>query len=223
VGASSIDAELWRRLARWGSSRGPEWFVRAAPPVVGLIACALATERRRFVTANLRRVRGEQGALRDAVGVARTFMTYASCLAEILGAGSPRGRLPEALVHGELRLLDAMADGKGLLFVTAHTAGWETVGPLLSRDHGLRVMIAEQAERDARARDIQDAARRAHGVLVAHVGDDPCRRCRSCATCARAASSRSRSTASRPACARATSRSSAHRRASPRGRCASAR
>jgi KDO2-lipid IV(A) lauroyltransferase len=66
-----------------------------------------------------------------------------------------------------------MADRRGLLFVTAHTAGWETVGPLLSRDHGLRVMIAEQAERDARASDIQDAARRAHGVLVAHVGDDP--------------------------------------------------
>lgn len=176
VAASSIDAELWRRMARWGSSRGPEWFVRAAPPVIGLIACALATERRRFVAANLRRVRGAQGAtsrLRDAVDVARTFTTYASCLAEILGAGSPRGRLPQALVHGELRLLDAMADGKGLLFVTAHTAGWETVGPLLSRDHGLRVMIAEQAERDPRARDIQDEARRAHGVLVAHVGDDP--------------------------------------------------
>jgi KDO2-lipid IV(A) lauroyltransferase len=169
---SFIDGELWRRMARWGS-RGPEWFVRAAPPVVGLIACALATERRRFITDNLRRVRGERGALRDAVDAARTFTTYASCLAEILGAGSPRGRLPEALVHGDLRFTDALAEGKGVLVVTAHTAGWETVGPLLSRDHGLRVMIAEQAERDARASDIQDQARRAHGVLVAHVGDDP--------------------------------------------------
>jgi KDO2-lipid IV(A) lauroyltransferase len=168
-----IDAELWRRMARWGASRGPEWFVRAAPPVIGLLACALATERRRFIAANLRRVRGERGALRDVVDVARTFATYASCLAEVLGAGSPRGRLPEALVHRELRLIDAMAEGKGVLLVTAHTAGWETVGPLLSRDHGLRVMIAEQAERDARAREIQDEARRAHGVLVAHVGDDP--------------------------------------------------
>jgi KDO2-lipid IV(A) lauroyltransferase len=166
----SIDGELWRSLARWGSSRGPEWFVRLSPPLIGLVACALAAERRRFVAANLRRVRGERGLVRDAVDVARTFATYASCLAEVLGTP---GRMPQAVVRGELHLLDALADGRGALFATGHTAGWETVGPLLARDHGLRVMIAEQAERDERARGIQDAARRAHGVLVAHVGDDP--------------------------------------------------
>jgi hypothetical protein len=81
--------------------------------------------------------------------------------------------LPEAVVSGELHLLDAISDGRGLLFATAHTAGWETVGPLLSRDHGLRVMIAERPERDPRARVIQDGARKAQGLLVAHVGDDP--------------------------------------------------
>jgi KDO2-lipid IV(A) lauroyltransferase len=169
----SLEGEMWRSLARWGSSRGPEWFVRFSPPVIGVVACALAAERRRFVAANLRRVRGERGAVRDAVDAARTFATYASCLAEVLSAGSPRGRSPAAVVRGELHLLDALAGGRGALFVTAHTAGWETVGPLLSRDHGLRVMIAEQAERDEAARRIQDGAREALGVTVAHVGDDP--------------------------------------------------
>jgi KDO2-lipid IV(A) lauroyltransferase len=166
-----IDGALWRRLARWGSS-GPDWFVRLSPPVVGLVVCALAAERRRFVLRNLHRVRGRAGALRDTADVARTFTTYAACLAEVLGSGSARARLPRAVVRGELHLLDAIAAGRGVLFATAHTAGWETVGPLLSRDHGLRVMIAEQAERDPRARAIQDDARRAHGLLVAHVGDD---------------------------------------------------
>jgi KDO2-lipid IV(A) lauroyltransferase len=169
----SLDGELWRSLAKWGSARGPEWFVRLSPPLIGVVACALAAERRRFVVANLRRVRGERGAMRDAVDVARTFATYASCLAEVLGAERTNGRMPRAVVRGELHLLDALADGRGALFATAHTAGWETVGPLLARDHELRVMIAEQAERDERARGIQDAARKAHGVLVAHVGDDP--------------------------------------------------
>ena len=46
-------------------------------------------------------------------------------------------------------------------------------------------MIAERAERDAAARAIQDEARRAHGLLVAHVGDDPlvgaAPRCGTCA------------------------------------------
>jgi KDO2-lipid IV(A) lauroyltransferase len=34
-------------------------------------------------------------------------------------------------------------------------------------------MIAESPERDPHARRIQDAARRAHGLLIAHVGADP--------------------------------------------------
>jgi KDO2-lipid IV(A) lauroyltransferase len=172
-GVLSLEGSFWRNLARLGSSRGPEWFVRLSPPVVGVVACAISGDRRRSILRTLRRVRGERGAVRDAVDVARTFATYASCLAEILGAGSARGRLPEAVVWGEPHLQDALADGRGVLLATAHTAGWETVGPLLSRDHSLRVMIAEEAERDAAARAIQDDARRTHGLLVVHVGDDP--------------------------------------------------
>ncbi len=172
VPSFELDGALWRRLARWGSSR-PEWFVRVAPPVVGVAAWALAAERRRFVQDNLRRVQGRRGALRDTVDVARTFVSYASCLAEVLGSGSPRGRLPEAVVCGELHLVDALADGRGIVFATAHTAGWEAVGPLLARDHGLRVMVAARPERDPSAGLIQDRARSGQGLLVAHVGDDP--------------------------------------------------
>jgi KDO2-lipid IV(A) lauroyltransferase len=172
VSDASIDGELWRRLARWGSS-GPEWFVRVAPPVVGLIACTLATERRRFVAANLQRVRGARGAARDGLDTARTFTTYAAYLAEVLGADSSRWRPPQVVIRGELHLLDALAERRGLVFATAHTAGWEMVGPVLSRDLRVRVMIVELAERDERARRIQDEARAVNGVLVAHVGEDP--------------------------------------------------
>jgi lauroyl/myristoyl acyltransferase len=169
----SLDGSFWRGLARWGASRGPEWFVRASPPVVGLVACAASGPSRRRIAENLRLVRGERGVVRDAVDTASTFAAYASCLAEILGAGSARGRLPEAVIWGEPHLQDAQDEGRGVLLATAHTAGWETVGPLLARDHALRVMIAEVPERDAGARALQDDARRAHGLLVAHVGDDP--------------------------------------------------
>jgi KDO2-lipid IV(A) lauroyltransferase len=174
VTGEAIDGELWRRLARWGSS-GPEWFVRAAPPLIGLAACVLATERRRHVTENLKRMHGERSPVRRGLDVARTFATYAAYLAEVLraGAGGERGRSAQVLVRGELNLTDALVEGRGVLFATAHTAGWEIVGPVLSRDLHVRVMIAELAERDERARNIQDAARAANGVLVAHVGGDP--------------------------------------------------
>jgi lauroyl/myristoyl acyltransferase len=112
--------------------------------------------------------------VRDHLDVTRTFAVYASCVAEVLGPGpAAGGRLPEALVWGDLNLVDALADGRGIILATAHTAGWEAVGPLLARDHRLPVMIAAQAEPDPRANAIQDAARRAHGLLVARVGEHP--------------------------------------------------
>jgi phosphatidylinositol dimannoside acyltransferase len=164
----SLDGSFWRRLARWGA-QGPEWFVRLAPPIVGVIVCAVAPEPRQAIVTNLRRIRPSRGAVRDAIDVARTFVTYASCLTEVL-AGVSRS---EALVKGELHVEDALARGRGLVMVTAHTAGWEVVGPLLSRDHHLDITIVEAAEDDAAASAIQDDARRALGMRVAHVGDDP--------------------------------------------------
>jgi phosphatidylinositol dimannoside acyltransferase len=172
-GPWALDGELWRRAARWGSTRGPAWFVRASPPVIGAVACALAPERRRAIARNLRRARGDRGPVRDTLDVLRTFATYASCLAETLGAGSTHDVLPKLEIHGELHVVDACARGAGLIIATAHTAGWEAAGPLVARDLGLRVMIAETPEPDPAARRIQDEARATHGVLVAHIGEDP--------------------------------------------------
>jgi len=168
---SDLDGSFWRRAARWGA-RGPEWFVRVAPPVVGLIACAVATDRRRAIAANLRRVRGRQGPVREAAEVARTFVTYASCLTEVLG-GAGRRQTSEAIVRGELHLDDALALGRGVVLVTAHTAGWEAVGPLLARDRHVPLMMVEAAEHDAAANAIQDDARSTVGLRVVHVGNDP--------------------------------------------------
>ena len=82
----------------WGS-RGPEWFVRWRPPVVGLVACAWRPSARRAIAANLRRRARPRGPLREAVDVARTFTTYASCLAEVLGGGlASGGAAPAAVV-----------------------------------------------------------------------------------------------------------------------------
>ncbi|HEX3770721.1 MAG TPA: lysophospholipid acyltransferase family protein [Polyangiaceae bacterium] len=167
--AFSLDGSFWRRAARWGA-RGPEWFVRVTPPVVGVVVCALAPAPRKAIADNLRRIRGSRGALRDAADVARTFATYAACLTEVLGGQPPRSH---AVIKGELHMEDAIAEGKGIVVVTAHTAGWEVVGPLLARDRHLDMTIVEAAEPDAAASAIQDEARRAMGIRVAHVGDDP--------------------------------------------------
>jgi lauroyl/myristoyl acyltransferase len=172
TGALALDGPVWRSLARLGASRGPEWFARLAPPVVGVVVCALAGDRRRAIAANLRDVRGPRSRVAEAIEVARTFSSYASCVSEVL-RGVSSGRRPEAVVRGDLHLDDALARGRGVVLVTAHTGGWEFAGGLLLRNRGARLMIVEQAEPDPVARAIQDEARRAQGLLVAHAGDDP--------------------------------------------------
>jgi predicted LPLAT superfamily acyltransferase len=165
------DAAFWRELARFGAARGPEWWVRYSPPVFGLAAAVMIPGARRAVRANLRRLRGERGPLRDSLDVARTFAGYASCLAEVLSSGSKNERLPDALLCGEHNLELALRSGIGLVVVTAHTGGWETVGPLLKRSHGRDFIIVMAPEADDRAREVHDRARAAAGVRVAHVGD----------------------------------------------------
>ncbi|MGO9838475.1 MAG: lysophospholipid acyltransferase family protein [Polyangiaceae bacterium] len=168
----SLDGPLWRRLARWGAG-GPEWFTRVAPSLVGVVVCALSPRRRLAIKRNLRRVRGPLGPIRESVDVASTFVNYAACLTEVLGARTGRGRVPRVSVQGLSHLHDALSDGRGVLFVTAHTGGWQSAGALLSRDLGLSVMIVERAERDADAGAIQDHARGGQGLVVLHVGGDP--------------------------------------------------
>src|SRR5260370_5947685 len=132
MSALSLDGYFWRRMARFGA-RGPEWFARFAPPLIGVAICAMAPTHRQAIVRNLRRMRGRRGAIRDACDVARTFATYASCLTEGLGGAGAKRRAPEALILGELHVDDALADRRGVLFATTHTAGWEAVGPGLLR------------------------------------------------------------------------------------------
>jgi KDO2-lipid IV(A) lauroyltransferase len=166
-------AAFWRRLARLGASRGPEWWVRYSPPVFGLAGALAVPSARRAVLANLRRVRGHAGPVRDALDVARTFASYAGCLAEVLSNGSKNAQAPAATLHGEHNLEDAFARAgdTGIVLVTAHTGGWEIVGPLLLKHRGREVVMVMAPEADARAREVQDEARVASGLRVAHVGD----------------------------------------------------
>ena len=168
----ALDGSFWRRMARFGA-RGPTWFSRFSPPLIGVAICAFSPRQRRVMRENLRRVRGPRSRLHDTADVARIFATYASCLSEALGGATAGGKLPEAAIDGDEHVRSALGERRGAIFATAHTAGWEVVGPVLRKRRGLPVMIAAAAERDAAARSIQDQARRDQGLEVAHVGDDP--------------------------------------------------
>lgn len=169
----SHDALFWRRLARFGAARGPEWWVRYSPAFFGLAAALAVPKARRDVRANLHRVRGERGALRDAIEIAQTFTTYAGCLAEVLSNDSKNEQPATAVLRGDDNVEAARAPDKGIVLVTAHTAGWEMLGPLLHRGSEWRreVVMVMTPEPDAAARRLHDDARLAAGNRVSHVGD----------------------------------------------------
>lgn len=163
---------FWRRAARWGSTRGPEWWLKVGPHVVGWAAALAVPSARRAVRENLVRVRGEVGALREARDVLTTFGTYASCVAEVLSNEAPGGpKKPRALIEGERHVREVVAEKRGMVLVTAHTAGWDVVGPLLGRSYGLELLMVTHAEPDSGAGRLQDDARRRGGVSIVHVGD----------------------------------------------------
>jgi lauroyl/myristoyl acyltransferase len=170
----AIDGLFWRRLAEFGATHTPGWFVRIAPSFFGVAVAILMPSARHRIRAQLDRVRGEVGFFRRLADIARTFATYAQCLTELLTTGSKNARTPNVLVHPNAVVDAILAARGGAIFATAHTAGWESMGPLLAREQHRRVMVVMQPERDARAREIVDSRRAAErGVSIVHVGGDP--------------------------------------------------
>jgi lauroyl/myristoyl acyltransferase len=154
-------------------AHGPAVLIRALPPVFGVAAALALPDARRKIADNLARIRGKVGRVEEAREVLLTFASYASCFAEVLSSGTKNAEVPDLTVVGKGAIDEALAMGKGAVMVTAHTAGWEVVGPVLGAFYGVELVMVMRAEGDAKARELQDEARRASGLTVVHVGEDP--------------------------------------------------
>jgi phosphatidylinositol dimannoside acyltransferase len=169
----AVDGLFWRKVAALGAQHLPEWWIKHAPPLFGAGAALLLTDARGTVRKNIRLIQGQRGALEEATAVAKTFGAYAGCLAEVLSTGSKNGGTPDVVLVGRRHLDRAVLLKKGIIIATIHTGGWELVGPLLAGYRKCELVMVMQGERDERAREIQDRARRASGLSVVHVGEDP--------------------------------------------------
>jgi phosphatidylinositol dimannoside acyltransferase len=169
----ATDGALWRRLAYAGARWGPRPWLQLSPPAFGLLFAAALPVQRRAIRDNLRRVLGTRSAWEEGFDVARTFSSYARCLAESLAADRPEA----AAAHGRLRggdaVRSALGAGSGLVVVTAHTGAWDVGARLLTNDFGARLALVMVREPSDRARSLHDDVRRRAGVEVVHVGDHP--------------------------------------------------
>ena len=165
-----FDSAFWRRVMRAGIQHGPTPFVKYSPPLWGLAFWAGLPRARRIVGDNLRRVLGPRPPLIEAREVAEVFATYASCLTEAMLLDGRKVEMA-SMPRGVERYQACASEGRGVIIVTAHTAGWEFAGSVMRGVHPGEVWVVMQRERDDSAREIQDRARERAGVKVAHIGE----------------------------------------------------
>lgn len=167
-----IQGLFWRRLAYLGARYGPEPWLRFSPPFFGVAIGAMLPSLRRTVRGNLRSIHGKRSVLSENLDVARTFASYAGCLAESLASERPRAKRARRRVL-DPELLEILNRPGGLILATAHVGAWDAAAPLLTDDLSRPVMIVMRAEADADARRFHDEVRRRSGVRVVHVGAHP--------------------------------------------------
>ena len=168
------DSLFWRKMFRAGVVHGPEAWVRHSPPVFGMLVGAALSEQRQAVRQTLRQLMGPRPPAEELRNVAKVFTNYACCMTDALLLGADRGYKPIVdNANDGADFKSSIAQGKGLIIATAHTAGWDVAGPMLSHLQTAEVMVVMQREQNNAARQLHDEARRRAGVKVVHVGDDP--------------------------------------------------
>lgn len=169
----SHDGAFLRRLAHAGARYGPRFWLKYSPPVFGVLFALVMPRYRRKIADNLRWIRGETSPLRHQLQIFGTFVRYAQCLAEGLGADREEARHPKRYVTGDEHLFDALSQGSGALLVTAHAGPYEAAAQLLHDVIQREIVIVMQGERNQDARSFHDEVRRTGGVRVVHVGGHP--------------------------------------------------
>jgi KDO2-lipid IV(A) lauroyltransferase len=168
------DSDLWRRAMLAGIHHGPTAWLRYSPPVFGVAFGALLRQKRRSAERTLRQLTGPQPRWRRMGEVAKVFSTYASCMTDAMLLGAERGYKPMVRSANQgAHFKQCQELGHGIILATAHTAGWDVAGPLLSTLQSNEIIVVMERERDARARRLSDQVRERAGVRIVHAGDDP--------------------------------------------------
>ncbi|MBW2527513.1 MAG: lysophospholipid acyltransferase family protein [Deltaproteobacteria bacterium] len=147
--------------------------MRYSPPAFGLLFGAVLPRQREAVRRTLRRVYGPRPAWQELRDVAEVFRNFACCLTDAMLVGAERGYRAVTQSVGGHHMMTSLEAGRGVVVVTAHTAGWDIGAPVLNTVQPRDVMVVMEPEPDRAARELQDQARRRAGVTIAHVGDDP--------------------------------------------------
>jgi KDO2-lipid IV(A) lauroyltransferase len=130
--ALRFDGLWWRKFAYLGSVYSPEWWKRWSPPWVAAIIFLCVGRNRRGAVANMRRVLGRRGRLRDYLAGLDVFIAFAHCMTETLEYLSPRPQPVRVDEPTDDPIKSAIARGRGAVLVTCHFGNWDVAARTLA-------------------------------------------------------------------------------------------
>lgn len=159
------------RVALFAVRPWPASALRAAGRALGAIAFRLLRYERRVALANLTRVFPTASAQERHALARRCFLQLGDELGETVSMLSPRRPLdPMPFAPGSLKTLqDAMSEGRGVLFASAHLGPWERVAASLVAAGFPLVTVAREAY-DPRLTALYDRLRAPRGVRFIYRG-----------------------------------------------------
>jgi lauroyl/myristoyl acyltransferase len=163
--ALRFDGLWWRKFAYLGSVYGPEWWKRYSPPWIAAIIFVCVKGNRRGAIANMRRVLGSRGWLRDHWHGLKVFIAFAHCMNEALECLSPRPRpmIVDRPVNDPIQAI--IEQGHGVVLVTCHFGNWDVAARTLA-GYGRPFNLVMAREINETTADYVRAAREAAGMRV---------------------------------------------------------
>jgi KDO2-lipid IV(A) lauroyltransferase len=153
-------------LALAASRRVPLRVLRTLGRGLGSAAHAFASKARRTAMANVARVFPDVDETARRALVRRSFVTMGELLADTVALLRPHGGPLLELSAEARRVLDeALAEGRGVVFASAHLGPWERVAASLVAA-GIPFATLARESYDPRFAHLYEALRTAHGVQV---------------------------------------------------------
>jgi len=149
---------LFRWLARW-----PLWLLHALGGLLGWAAYALSPVYRRRLRANAAQAGIDAGLARAAVGEAGRLVAE---LPYLWMRPAARAIAPHLSWTGEPLIADALARGRGIVFLTPHMGCFEVTAQAYAERFG-PITVLYRPARKAAIRPLMDTARRRPGLATA--------------------------------------------------------
>ena len=153
------------------AERLPPGVLRALGGALGLIAWALAPASRRLARSNVARALPEVEPRDRSAFVRTTYRRLGALLGEVVATLDPRRPIePLAFLPGSRECLEAaIAEGRGVVFASAHLGPWERVAASLVQT-GIPLTVVAREPYDPRLGQIYRRLRDARGVHTVYRG-----------------------------------------------------